>query len=73
MEHFCTRLASNKYFSPLTADDTYNITMHYLVQTGHENLSVQRRETSKSPWFPGPCAFVRHVREADHRMLWQAV
>ena len=72
MERFCTRLASSKFFSPVTADDTYNIAGHYLVQTGYENLSVLRKENSKSPWFPGPCAFVRHLGEADHCMLWQA-
>ena len=70
-ERFCTRLASSKYFSPVTADHTYNLAGHYLVQTGHENLSVLRRENSKSPWFPGPCAFVRYLGEADHGMLRQ--
>ena len=72
MKRFCTRLASSKYFSPVTADDTYNIAGHYLVQTGYENLSVLRRANSKSPWFPGPCAFVRYLGEVDHCMLWQA-
>ena len=60
------------YFSPVTAHGTYNIAGHYLVQTVYENLSVLRRENSKSHWFPGPCTFVRHLGEADHRMLWQA-
>ena len=71
MERFCTRLASSNYFSPVTADNTYNIAGHYLVQTGYENLPVLRRENSKYSWFPGPCTFVRHVGEADHCMLWQ--
>ena len=30
-ERFCRRLPSSKYFSPGTADDTYNIAGHYLV------------------------------------------
>ena len=72
MERFCTRLASSKYFSPAIADGTCNITKHYLVKRVYENVSVLRRENSRSPWFPGPCAFVKHLREADHCMLWQA-
>ena len=75
MERFCTRLASSKYFSPVIADDTCHIAGHYLVQTTHqknENSSVLRRENLKSPWFPDPCAFVRHLGEADHYMLWKA-
>ena len=30
-ENFCTSLALSKYFSPVTADGTYNIAGHYLV------------------------------------------
>ena len=29
--NFCTSLALSKYFSPVTADDTYNIAGYYLV------------------------------------------
>ena len=71
MERF-TRLESSKYFSLVTADGTYNIARHYLVQTEYENSSVLRRENSKSPSFPGPCAFVRQLGEADQCILWQA-
>ena len=69
MERFRTRLGSSNYFSPVTADDTYNLAGHHVIQTGYENLSVLRRENSKSIWFPGPCAFVRHLGEAGHCML----
>ena len=66
------RLASSKYFSPVTADDTYNIAGHYLVQTGYENLSDPRKENSEPPCFSGRCTFVRRIRDADCCMLWQA-
>ena len=72
IERFCTRLAPGNYFSPLAADDTYNIAEHYLVQTVYENLAVLRRDSLTSPWFPGPVSFVRNVAEDDHRILWQA-
>ena len=73
MARFCTRLPSRKYFLPVTANGNYNISGHYLVQRRYEKLSVKSRENSRSPRLPGLYAFVKHLGEANDRMLWQAV
>ena len=72
ISRFCTFNSPCNYFSPLSADDTYNIGSHYLVQTVYRNLSIVDRETLKSPWFQGPCSLVRSTTEDEHRLLWQA-
>lgn len=72
VSRFCTYVAPANFFSPLSADDTFNVANHYLVQTVYQNLSVLNTYTLKHPWFPGPCAFVRNIGEAEHRIFWQA-
>ena len=56
----------------MPADDTYNIANHYLIQTVYENSAVVKRDTEKSPWFPGRSAFVRNLSEEEHRWFWQS-
>ena len=72
ISRFSTYNASLNFFSPLSADDTYSVSNHYLVQIVYQNLSIAQRGTLKSPWSPGPCSFVRQTDEEEHRLLWQA-
>ena len=72
IERLCSNKASILYFSALSADDTYNISNRYLIQTVCENLAVVKRDTEKSPWFPGPSAFVRNLLAEEHRWFWHS-
>ena len=67
VERFCSSKATISYFSVLSADDTCNIANHYLIQIVYEKLAVVKRDTEKSPWFPGPSTFVRNLSEEEHR------
>ena len=71
MNRFCTINAPSNYRSPLSIDTTYQIAEHYLTQTAHENLSVLRRDTLKSPWFPGVCMLHREEAFENFAYLWQ--
>ena len=55
LNRFCTINVLSKYFSLLSTYTTYQIAEHYIKQTAYENLSVLRRDTLKSLWFPGVC------------------
>ena len=48
---------------------TYQIAEHYLTQTAFENPSVLRRDTVKSPWFPGICILNREEAFEDFAYL----
>ena len=72
ISRFCIYNAPSNFFSPLSADNTYSVANHYLVQTVYQNLSVVQRDTLKSPWFPRPCSFVQQTVEEEHRLLWEA-
>ena len=72
ISRFCTYNVPSNFFSLLSANDTCSVANHYLVHTVYQNLSVVQRDTLKSPWFPGPCSFVRQAGEEKHRLLWQA-
>ena len=61
----------SNYFSPLSIDTSYQIAEHYLTQTAYENLSVLRRDTLKSPWFPGVCMLHREEVFGNFAYLWQ--
>ena len=71
MNRFCTINAPSNYRSPLSIDTTYQIAEHYLTQTAHENLSALRRDTLKSPWFPGVCMLHREEAFENFAYLWQ--
>ena len=73
ISRFCTYNVPSNFFSPLSADDTYSVPNHYLVQTVYQNLSVVQRDTLKSTWFSGSCSFDRQTGKEEHRLLWQAV
>ena len=71
LNRFCTMNAPSNYFSPLSTNTTYQIAEHYLTQTAHENLSALRRDTLKSPWFPGVCMLHREEAFENFAYLWQ--
>ena len=50
---------------------TYQIAEHYLTQTAFENPSVLRRDTLKSPWFPGISILKRVEAFEDIVYLWK--
>ena len=50
---------------------TYQIAEHYLTQTAFENPSVLRRDTLKSPWFPGISILKRVEAFEDFVYLWK--
>lgn len=52
LDRFCTMRAPFNYYSLVPTDMIYQITERCLTQTAFENLSVLRRDTLKSPWFP---------------------
>ena len=72
ISRFCTYGVPSNFFSPLSADDTYSVANHYLVQIVYQNLPVVQRDTLKSPWFPRRCSFVRQTGEEERRLIWQA-
>ena len=63
--------APSTYFSPLSTDTTYQIAEHYLTQTAYENLSVLRRDTLKTSWFPGVCILHREEAFENFAFFWQ--
>ena len=71
LNRFCTMNAPSNYFSPLSFDTTYQIAEHYLTQTAYKNLFVLRRDTLKSPWFPGICMLHREEAFENFAYLWQ--
>ena len=74
IERFCTnKSAPSSYRSILAIDTTFNIGQHYVTQMAYQNLSLLRKDTLTSPWFPRPVLIHRHQEKSDFSYLWQAV
>ena len=66
IERFCTNnSAPSSYGSILAIDTTFNIGQHYVTQMTYQKLSLQRKDTLTSLWFPGPVLIHLHQEKSD--------